>query len=118
MTNPNTTKWFHDNLETIRKETGIDSFKFDAGKAFIYKNFIDLAQIFKGELNWLSRLFWLYNASVTPDQYSIDYVKMASKFGRMIEVRTGSQTQNFPIFVRMLDKDSTWVIKKGFKILF
>lgn len=66
---------------------------------------------FLGELNWLSRLFWLYNASVTPDQYSIEYVKMASKFGRMIEVRTGTQTQNLPIFVRMLDKDSTWVKK-------
>ncbi|RNA20253.1 hypothetical protein BpHYR1_035575 [Brachionus plicatilis] len=98
MTNPNTTEWFHKQLEKIRSDTGIDSFKFDAG-----------------ELNWLSRLFWLYNTTVTPDQYSIDYVKMASRSGRMIEVRTGTQTQNFPIFVRMLDKDSTWGYDNGLK---
>ena len=34
---------------------------------------------------------------------------MASQLGSMIEVRVGSRTQDLPIFVRMLDKDSTWV---------
>ena len=47
---------------------------------------------------------------VTPDQYSINYARMAARLGNMIEVRTGCQTQDLPIFVRMLDKDSAWVV--------
>lgn len=31
----------------------------------------------------------------------------------MIEVRVGSQTQDLPIFVRMLDKDSNWKIEEN-----
>ena len=33
---------------------------------------------------------------------------MANKVGNMIEVRVGARTQNLPIFVRMLDRESTW----------
>jgi hypothetical protein len=40
---------------------------------------------------------------------------MAARLGDMIEVRTGCQTQDLPIFVRMLDKDSRWVLKFYFK---
>lgn len=38
MTNPNTTEWFHNQLEKIRSDTGIDSFKFDAGAYLKYFN--------------------------------------------------------------------------------
>jgi hypothetical protein len=62
-----------------------------------------------GEIEWLPKKFNLYNGSITPDQYSINYARMASRLGSMIEVRTGCQTQDLPIFVRMLDKDSRWV---------
>lgn len=92
-TNPNATNWFVEQLENLRKESKIDSFKFDAG-----------------EIEWLpKKSFNLYNASITPDQYSINYARMAARLGNMIEVRTGCQTQDLPIFVRMLDKDSKWV---------
>ena len=40
---------------------------------------------------------------------------MASKLNRMIEVRTGCQTQDLPIFVRMLDKDSRWGFDNGLR---
>jgi hypothetical protein len=40
---------------------------------------------------------------------------MAAKFNNMIEVRTGCQTQDLPIFVRMLDKDSRWGFDNGLK---
>lgn len=63
----------------------------------------------KGEVNWLPKRFWMNNDSITPDQYSIEYARMASRLGKMVEVRTGCQTQDLPIFVRMLDKDSKWV---------
>jgi len=91
-TNPNSTNWFVSELENLRNKTNIDSFKFDAG-----------------EIEWLPKKFWLYNDSISPDQYSIGYARMASRLGKMIEVRTGCQTQGLPIFVRMLDKDSKWV---------
>ncbi|CAF0717114.1 unnamed protein product [Brachionus calyciflorus] len=97
-TNPNATNWFYSELEKIRQTTGIDSFKFDAG-----------------EVNWLPKRFWLNDGSITPDQYSMGYARMASRLGRMIEVRTGCQTQDLPIFVRMLDKDSTWGYDNGLK---
>ena len=95
-TNPKAADWFVGKLETIRKETGIDSFKFDAG-----------------EISFLTSEFNLYNQSVTPDQYSNSYARMAARLGDMIEVRIGSRTQDLPIFVRMLDKDSNWDIENN-----
>ena len=35
----------------------------------------------------------------------------------MIEVRVGRRTQTYPIFVRMLDKDSRWGFDNGLKTL-
>jgi myogenesis-regulating glycosidase len=40
---------------------------------------------------------------------------MAYHFGNQIEVRTGCQTQDLPIFVRMLDKDSKWGFDNGLR---
>ena len=51
----------------------------------------------------------MFDCSISPDDYSSGYARMASQLGSMIEVRVGSRTQDLPIFVRMLDKDSTWV---------
>lgn len=45
----------------------------------------------------------------TPDEYTELYARLTARFGNRIEVRVGSHTQDLPIFVRMLDKDSTWV---------
>lgn len=40
---------------------------------------------------------------------------MASKMGNMIEVRVAYKTQNLPIFVRMVDKNSVWGNQNGLK---
>lgn len=40
-----------------------------------------------------------------------------SKFGPLVEVRSGQGTQNLPIFVRMLDKDSEWNFNNGLPTL-
>lgn len=92
-TNPNATKWFVEQLEKIRTDAKIDSFKFDAG-----------------ELNWLPKNFELTDADQTPDRYCEEFARTSAQFGKLIEVRVGCGTQDLPIFVRMLDKDSTWVI--------
>ena len=75
-------------------EYGIDSFKFDAGEA-----------------NWLPSSIILNDTierSHWPAAFTTAYVDAVSKFGPMIEVRVGRRTQHYPIFVRMLDKDSNW----------
>ena len=75
-------------------EYGIDSFKFDAG-----------------ESNWLPSSILLNDTierSHWPAAFTTAYVDAVSKFGPMIEVRVGRRTQQYPIFVRMLDKDSHW----------
>ena len=45
------------------------------------------------------------------------YVQAVSNFGSMIEVRVGRNTQEYPIWVRMLDKDSHWGFDNGLKTL-
>lgn len=97
-TNPNSTAWFINNLNSVRNISGIDSFKFDAG-----------------EVGWLPRSFVLSDADQSPNQYSESYAKMASKLGPMIEVRVGSHTQDLPNFVRMLDKESRWGFDNGLR---
>lgn len=44
-------------------------------------------------------------------------MEAVSQFGGMIEVRVGMATQKFPVFVRMLDKDSIWTDFNGLKTL-
>lgn len=46
-----------------------------------------------------------------------DYVRAVSQFGSMIEVRTGYQTQDLPIFLRFLDKDTEWGYNNGLATL-
>ena len=56
------------------------------------------------------RSFWLEDRNLTsPNDYTERYARMVATLGSRIEVRVGSHTQDLPIFVRMLDKDSEWV---------
>lgn len=97
-TNTNATKYFINELENIRNTTGIDSFKFDAG-----------------EFEWLPKNGYLTNAKETPEQFCSDYARMAAKLGPMIEIRVGCRTQDLPVFVRMIDRDSKWGMDNGLK---
>ena len=45
------------------------------------------------------------------------YVETVAEFGDMVETRVGRGSQRFPIFVRMLDKYSTWGYYNGLKTL-
>ena len=84
-----------------RRETGIESFKFDAG-----------------EHNWLPSSFLLdpaYPVTSWPAVFSTAYVSTVAQFGGLVEVRTGRRTQHLPIFVRMLDKFSSWGYDNGLK---
>ena len=89
FTNEAATDWWKQRLETLRAETGIDSFKFDAGEA-----------------NWLPSSYVLHSSSAAtgtwPHSFTSAYVEAATAFGGMIEVRVGRNTQHAPVFVREL----------------
>ena len=97
FTDRNATEQFVKRLESIQANQKISSFKFDAGEIF-----------------WLPRAFLLSDQTLTsPNQYTEAYARMGARFGNKIELRVGSRTQDLPVFVRMLDKDSFWTIEKN-----
>lgn len=76
---------------------GIDSFKFDAG-----------------ETTWAPQVSVLSSdIEMAPNSLTSDYVRTCANYGGLIEVRAGFRTQDLPIFVRMLDKDSRWGTDNG-----
>lgn len=90
-------KWFSQRLRRLQTEDGIDSFKFDAG-----------------ESSWVPDDPVLNaSTSFSPSQITRDYVRTVGAFGPMVEVRSGQGTQELPIFVRMIDKDSEWKWENG-----
>lgn len=52
-----------------------------------------------------------------PIALTSDYVRAVSKFGSMIETRAAHQTQDLPIFLRMMDKDTRWTFENGLPTL-
>ncbi|CAG2172542.1 unnamed protein product [Oppiella nova] len=98
FTNKKAQEWFVSRLKHIQNTTGIDSFKFDAG-----------------ELGWVSRDFKLSDLSIeqTPVSLTQLYAQTVSQLGNLIETRVGYKTQDLPIFVRMLDKNSEWELAKN-----
>ncbi|XP_049837929.1 myogenesis-regulating glycosidase-like [Schistocerca gregaria] len=96
FTNATTAGEWSSQLWKIKTETGIDSFKFDAG-----------------ETSWLPQPPVLRTDDMNPVQYTLDYLKIAAQFGPMVEARVGQQSQQFPIYIRMLDKDSRWGFDNG-----
>ncbi|XP_038078855.1 myogenesis-regulating glycosidase-like [Patiria miniata] len=100
VTNPAAVDWFVSRLEKLQQDTGIDSFKFDAG-----------------ETNYLVQDFETYVPLVNPCEYTALHSEMAARLGGQIEVRAAFENQDLPIFVRMMDKDSRWGWDNGLKTL-
>ncbi|MCL4140058.1 UNVERIFIED_CONTAM: hypothetical protein GTU68_009452 [Idotea baltica] len=93
--------WWSLRLENLLAETGMDSFKFDAG-----------------ETSWMPDNYTLSVASsYWPNAFTTSYVDTVSDFGEMIEVRVGHESQQEPIFVRMLDKFSDWSTDNGLQTM-
>ena len=103
VTNPQAQAWFKESLRSLMKECGIDSYKFDAG-----------------EVNWLPSSYSSHAKMATPNEYPRLYAKMCYEVEPLLkaqEVRVGVRTQELPIFVRMMDKESTWTYENGLKTL-
>ncbi|XP_057323248.1 myogenesis-regulating glycosidase [Microplitis mediator] len=101
FTNPKAVAWWVGRLKQIQK-LGIDSFKFDAG-----------------ESSWLPQVANLTGPiQFQPGIFTKSYINaLASNFDRVIEARVGWATQDLPIFIRMIDKDSRWTWKNGLPTL-
>jgi len=84
------------------QELGIDSFKFDAG-----------------EVSWLPQVPTLNGSlDIQPGIFTREYVRaLADNFDDNIEVRVGWHSQDLPIFVRMIDKDTKWTWSNGLPTL-
>ncbi|XP_053611423.1 myogenesis-regulating glycosidase-like isoform X2 [Plodia interpunctella] len=89
--------WYIERLKSLQEATGIDSFKFDSG-----------------ESSWSPQIPVLQrDVRDQPGIITADYVRAVSQFGPMVEVRTGYRTQDLPVFVRMIDKDTYWTFENG-----
>ncbi|CAG7734444.1 unnamed protein product [Allacma fusca] len=100
FTNPEAVNWYRARLQKLQTDTGITSFKFDAGESTWLPPSVKPAN---GDVNLL------------PNLMSTKYVESVAAFGGMIETRTGHRNQNLAIFLRMLDKDSRWGYDNGLK---
>ncbi|XP_065910992.1 myogenesis-regulating glycosidase-like [Dysidea avara] len=91
--------WFRNKLNTFRDNYGVASFKFDAG-----------------EINYLPEC--LYYPSPEQNSFTAQYAQFAasidnSSVGSRAEVRVGHFTQDLPIMVRMIDRDTRWGLDNG-----
>lgn len=101
FTNHVASQWWRDRLEILREEVGLDSFKFDAGEA-----------------KWLPSSYVLspdLSESSWPGVFSTAYLEACAQFGPLVEVRTGRRSQHLAVWVRMLDKYSTWGLDNGLR---
>lgn len=62
---------------------------------------------------WLQNSFLNSHNNHHPIAITRDYIRVVSKFGPMVEVRSAHRTQDLPIFLRMWDLDSTWSWDNG-----
>lgn len=76
-------EWWTGRLRKLQQDTGLDSFKFDAG-----------------ESNWLPAGAQLNNdtdSNLWPNLYTTKYVETCSTFGGLIETRVAHQNQVIPL---------------------
>lgn len=52
-----------------------------------------------------------------PNAITVDYLRTVGQFGPLVEVRSGQGTQDLPIFLRIIDKDSVWTWSNGLPTL-
>lgn len=97
FTNPTAAEWWYQRVKLIVDTYDIDSLKFDAGEA----SWSPEVAVQTGDID------------LHPHHITQAYVRTCARFGDMIEVRTGFQTQTLPIFVRMVDRDSIWGLTNG-----
>lgn len=89
--------WYYNHLKDLQASSGVDSYKFDAG-----------------ETSWAPPDPVLNaTAQEVPSKLTSAYTRTVARFGSLVEVRSGHATQDLPIFMRMIDKDTEWTVNNG-----
>ncbi|XP_045450334.1 myogenesis-regulating glycosidase-like [Melitaea cinxia] len=101
FTNPEAADWFSSRVQNLIDTYDIDSVKFDAGES----SWSPQIPVQNGEID------------LHPGHIVQAYVRTVAKFGPMIEVRSGMRTQDLPVFIRMVDKDTLWDFNNGLATL-
>ncbi|XP_063382934.1 myogenesis-regulating glycosidase-like [Cydia fagiglandana] len=101
FTNPEAAAWYSSRLQNLIDTYDIDTLKFDAGES----SWSPQIPVQNGDID------------LHPGHIVQTYVREVSKFGPAIEVRSGMRTQDLPVFVRMVDKDTLWDFNNGLATL-
>lgn len=101
FSDPHTKDWFQGKLYELKKETGVDGFKFVAGAtSFLPKNAI------------------LKNTKIyQPADIIKCYSNIALHFKDTMDITTGLQTQKYGLIIRMNGFNSRWTIDNGLQAL-
>ncbi|XP_013142492.1 PREDICTED: uncharacterized family 31 glucosidase KIAA1161-like [Papilio polytes] len=101
FTNPEAAEWYSSRIKNLIETYDIDSLKFDAGES----SWSPQIPVQNGDID------------LHPGHIVRDYVRTVAEFGPMIEIRAGMRTQDLPVFVRMVDKDTLWGFDNGLATL-
>ncbi|XP_063627405.1 myogenesis-regulating glycosidase-like [Cydia splendana] len=101
FTNPEAAAWYSSRLQDLIDTYDIDTLKFDAGES----SWSPQIPVQDGDID------------LHPGHIVQTYVREVAKFGPAIEVRSGMRTQDLPVFVRMVDKDTLWDFNNGLATL-
>ncbi|XP_034833180.1 myogenesis-regulating glycosidase-like [Maniola hyperantus] len=101
FTNPEAADWYSKKIQYILNTYDIDSIKFDAGES----SWSPQIPVQNGDID------------LHPGHIVQSYVRTVAQFGPMIEIRSGMRTQDLPVFIRMVDKDTYWGYNNGLKTL-
>ncbi|XP_061719795.1 myogenesis-regulating glycosidase-like [Cydia pomonella] len=101
FTNPEAAAWYSSRLHDLIDTYDIDTLKFDAGES----SWSPQIPVQNGDID------------LHPGHIVQTYVREVAKFGPAIEVRSGMRTQDLPIFIRMVDKDTLWDFNNGLATL-
>ena len=95
ISDPRAEAWFADRLERLRRETGLDGFKFDAGEGC----YLPADAVTAGDL--------------APNDYAHRYADFVSRRFPGSDVRTAWRNQRGTVLLREWDKHSEWGLGNG-----
>ncbi|XP_063539892.1 myogenesis-regulating glycosidase-like [Cydia strobilella] len=101
FTNLEAAAWYSSRLQDLIDTYDIDTLKFDAGES----SWSPQIPVQNGDID------------LHPGHIVLTYVREVAKFGPAIEIRSGMRTQDLPVFIRMVDKDTLWDFNNGLATL-
>lgn len=102
FTNNEAVSWWKNNLQILKKNTNVNSFKFDAGESNFTPN---MPAFNRSDCENPETILKAYISNI----YDLK--------DNMIEVRVGRRTQKYGLFVRMFDRNTRWTGTGGLTTL-